>query len=57
MKQNVDCQECGKNISRKTNFYFHCKHCEAIVCADCGIDADTNCPNCGGSMDDFNEGV
>lgn len=55
----AECIECGKDINTKTDFYFHCGHCghygEVILCGDCGIDADTACPNCGGMMRDENE--
>ena len=53
------CHECGKKINTKTDFYFHCSSCgsygDVILCGDCGIDADTACPECGGMMKDINE--
>jgi hypothetical protein len=50
------CKKCKKFISKKTDFYFECGCCGATLCADCGIDLDTSCPECGGAMDDYNEG-
>ena len=52
----MKCSQCSKSINKKVNFHFRCDCCEIVTCADCGIDLDTACPDCGGVMDDFNEG-
>lgn len=53
------CRCRDKNINPKTDFHFHCGNCgsygEVMLCADCGIDADCACPECGGMMKDENE--
>lgn len=52
-----ECKGCHKTIDTKKDFYFVCEHCDAVFCGDCGIDADTDCPICGGAMEDKNENV
>lgn len=52
----MKCIKCRKQINTKTDFHFHCESCNGVtVCADCGIDLDCACPECGGMMKDENE--
>jgi len=50
----MDCYKCHIHIDLN-QFYFICNSCDTLTCGNCGIDADTECPKCGGCMQDYNE--